>query len=167
MAVHMSSAVRSKARNKDGPDVELPAQRAAEHGAWADSYLEQLLTRDAYSAVGNRSQRKLEAYFQALAAMSAGMPEHKTLYDAANIDRTTATTHDRLLADLFVTEEVTAWSAPPPTRQSCASRPSVTVPALSAQHLVGRAQAAQVRAVNGREVGAVGVLAGEVDPADG
>lgn len=79
--------------------------------AWIDSYLEQLLTRDTYSVVGERDRQKLEAYFRAVAAMSAGVPEHKTLFDAAAINKNTAVSYDKLLADLFVAEEVPAWAA--------------------------------------------------------
>jgi predicted AAA+ superfamily ATPase len=60
--------------------------------------------------LGGRDRRKLDAYFRAVAAMSAGMPDHKTLYDAANIDRNTAITYDSLLDDLFIAEEVPAWA---------------------------------------------------------
>jgi hypothetical protein len=77
---------------------------------WADSYLDQLLTHDAPAAVGQRDQQKLEAYFRAVAAMSAGLPEHKTLYDAAGIDRNTASVYDALLGDLFLADEVPAWA---------------------------------------------------------
>lgn len=77
---------------------------------WVDSYLEQLLTRDTSPSVATRDHQKLEAYFRALASMSAGMPEHKTVYDAAGIDLKTANTYDKLLADLFVAEQVPAWA---------------------------------------------------------
>ncbi len=42
--------------------------------------------------------------------MSAGLPEHKTIFDAAGIDAKTANTYDKLLADLYVAEQVPAWS---------------------------------------------------------
>lgn len=93
------------------PSVLLGNVSADASGTWADSYLEQLLVRDSYSFVGNRDHAKLEAYFRAGAAMSAGTPEHKTLYDAARIDRNTATLYDALLADLYVAEEIPAWAA--------------------------------------------------------
>lgn len=54
--------------------------------AWLDSYLEQLLTRDA-AALSSRAPRQLRRYFQALALNTAGTPQDKTLYDAAGIDR--------------------------------------------------------------------------------
>jgi hypothetical protein len=78
---------------------------------WVASYLEQLLTRDAHPIVANRDQQKLAAYFQAVASMSAGVPAHKTVFDAAGIDAKTAHVYDRLLADLFIAEQVPAWSA--------------------------------------------------------
>jgi uncharacterized protein len=77
---------------------------------WVSSYLDQLLTRDAHDVVGGRNPRKLAAYFEAVAAMSAGQPERKTLFDAAGIDAKTAHTYDRLLEDLCIAEQVPAWS---------------------------------------------------------
>ena len=77
---------------------------------WVSSDLEQLLTRDAHPIVANRDQQKLAAYFRALASMSAGLPEHKTIFDAAGIDAKRANTYDKLLADLYVAEQVPAWS---------------------------------------------------------
>lgn len=78
--------------------------------ALVDSYVEQLLTRDSRRIVGGRDEAKLARYFEALAASSAGIPEHKTLYDAAGIDRKTAASYDALLDSLFIAESVPAWS---------------------------------------------------------
>ncbi len=39
------------------------------------------------------------------------MPEHKTLYDAAAINRKTAVAYDQLLANLFVLDLVPAWAS--------------------------------------------------------
>lgn len=78
---------------------------------WVNSYVEQLLSRDARPETAQRQSRKLASYFQALSAMSAGIPEHKTIFDAAGIDAKTARTYDRLLEDLYVAEQVPAWSA--------------------------------------------------------
>lgn len=75
------------------PAVLLGDMSPAAAVAWIDSYLEQLLTRDTYSVVGARDRQKLEAYFRAVAAMSAGLPEHKTLYDAAAMDQNTTAHH--------------------------------------------------------------------------
>jgi hypothetical protein len=42
-----------------------------------------LLTRDAAIEDGGRDPIRLRRYFQALALMTAGAAEHKTIYDAA------------------------------------------------------------------------------------
>ncbi len=78
---------------------------------WIESYLDQLLTRDGNALVASRDQHKLGRYFEAIAANSAGIPEHKTLFDAAGINRITADIYDELLARLFVTESVPAWAS--------------------------------------------------------
>ena len=78
--------------------------------AWLDGYLEQLLTRDT-ELLGPRDPARLRRYFQALALSTAGLPEHKTLYDAASINRKTAVAYDQLLANLFVLDLVPAWTA--------------------------------------------------------
>ncbi|MGH2904859.1 MAG: DUF4143 domain-containing protein, partial [Solirubrobacteraceae bacterium] len=49
-------------------------------------------------------------YFETLALSTAGLAEHKTLYDAAQIDRKTAAAYDRLLENLLVLEILPAWT---------------------------------------------------------
>ena len=78
---------------------------------WIDSYLDQLLTRDGHSSVAGRDQYKLARYFGAVAASSAGIPEHKTLYDAAEITRGTADIYGGLLSSLFVAQTIPAWTS--------------------------------------------------------
>lgn len=78
--------------------------------ALLDDYVDQLLTRDSSTVIGDRNTVRLLRYFEVLAASSAGIPEHKTLYDAAAIDRRTALAYDALLESLFVVEAVPAWS---------------------------------------------------------
>jgi len=78
---------------------------------WVDSYLEQLLTRDGHLRIADREQYKLARYFEAVAANSAGIVEHKTIYDAAAVDRRTADTYDVLLERLFITEQIPAWTS--------------------------------------------------------
>lgn len=89
------------------PDAVIGSARN-ERDLWLESYLDQLLTRDAAVASG-RDPARLRRYFQALALSSAGLAEHKTLYDAAGIDRKTAEAYDRLLVNLLVVEQVPAW----------------------------------------------------------
>lgn len=78
---------------------------------WIDSYLDQLLTRDSHALTAERDQYKLARYFEAVAANSAGIVEHKTIYDAAGIDRRTADAYDELLGRLYIAEQVPAWSS--------------------------------------------------------
>lgn len=92
------------------PEPVLRLSRGA-RVAWIDSYLEQLVTRDAELLAGPRDPARLRRYLRALAVSSAGMPEHKTLYDAAAINRKTAVAYDQLLANLFVLDLVPAWAS--------------------------------------------------------
>jgi predicted AAA+ superfamily ATPase len=89
------------------PDATV-GSAATERDAWLASYLDQLLTRDA-AAVTGRDPARLRRYFEALALNSAGLAEHKTLYDAAGIDRKTADAYERLLVNLLVVDLVPAW----------------------------------------------------------
>lgn len=79
--------------------------------AWLDSYLEQLLTRDAGQVEGGRDPLRLRRYFEAYALNSAGVVEDKTLYEAAGINRKTALAYERLLGNLLVVESVPAWAS--------------------------------------------------------
>jgi predicted AAA+ superfamily ATPase len=90
------------------PLVALSASSAAP--ALLDDYVDQLLTRDVSTTIRDRDTVRLARYFDVLAASSAGIPEHKTLYDAAAIDRRTALAYDTLLESLFIVESVPAWS---------------------------------------------------------
>ncbi len=89
------------------PAVAINPQRSTFE--WIDSYVEQLITRDSRQ-IARLDELKLDRYFEVLAASSAGLPEHKTLYDAAGINRRTADTYDALLEALYITERVPAWS---------------------------------------------------------
>lgn len=90
-----------------------PVLRLSEEArlAWLAGYLEQLLTRDAEALDGPRDPARLRRYFQALALNTAGLAEHKTLYDAAAINRRTAVAYDQLLENLFVLDAMPAWAS--------------------------------------------------------
>jgi hypothetical protein len=92
------------------PALLLTGQRRR---AWYESYLGDLLTRDAEHLEQPRTRRRdpqrMRRYFEAYALNSAGLADHKTIYDAAHVTRVTALQYDRLLADLFVVEEIRAW----------------------------------------------------------
>lgn len=92
------------------PEVALGLPETAGR-RWLKSYLDQLLNRDAETLAEPRHASRLRAYFDAVALNTAGLPEHKTLYDAAGIDRKTALAYDRLLESLFVLDTLPAWSS--------------------------------------------------------
>jgi uncharacterized protein len=75
------------------------------------AYLDQIVLRDVADLGDRRDPRLLRRYVSAIAANTASAVEHKTLYDAAGIDRRTATAYDTLLEGLFVTEQIPAWSS--------------------------------------------------------
>ncbi len=78
--------------------------------AWLDGYIDQLLTRDVDTFYGrHRDPRLLRRYFEALALNSAGLADGKTLYEAAGIDRKTASAYDGLLTNLLVLDTIPAW----------------------------------------------------------
>lgn len=82
---------------------------------WLESYIDDLLTHDVEQLeeppTRKRDVQRLRRYFEACVLNSAGIPEHKTLYDAAQITRPTAIGYDNLLADLFTVDQVPAWSS--------------------------------------------------------
>ncbi|MGA2164941.1 MAG: DUF4143 domain-containing protein [Solirubrobacteraceae bacterium] len=78
-------------------------------GEWCNGYLDQLLTRDPETLHEDRDPHRLRLYFEAL-ALTAGLAQHKTLYDAAGIDHKTASAYDRLLTNLLVLDPLPAWS---------------------------------------------------------
>jgi uncharacterized protein len=90
----------------------VPALNLAEavRGRWYEGYLEQVVTRDAQLADGGRDPARLQRYVEVLALNSAGVVEHKTLYDAAGINRRTALAYDQLLKNLYLLDEVPAWT---------------------------------------------------------
>jgi predicted AAA+ superfamily ATPase len=78
-----------------------------------DGYLESLLTHDVEQLEEDRGRRvdrsRLRRYFEAYALNSGGVADHKTIYDAAQISRTTAIAYEGMLTDLFVVDQTPAW----------------------------------------------------------
>jgi predicted AAA+ superfamily ATPase len=107
----------------DGPDlrgyVELAlrsgfpeaalAMSANARRRWLESYLEQVLTRDAAVTDGGRDPVRLRRWFQAVAMNTAGVIDDKTLYEAAGINRKTAMAYEALLTRLLLVDAVPAW----------------------------------------------------------
>lgn len=79
-----------------------------ERDRWLESYLDQILTRDA-AGLSGRDPTRMARYFEVLALNSAGIVADSTIYEAAGIDRKTALAYERLLVNLFVLDVVPAW----------------------------------------------------------
>ena len=108
---------------QDAPDlrgyVELALQSGFPEAAlslsgrmrarWIESYLDQLLTRDAMHVAGPRDPAKLRRYFEAYALHSAGLVEDKTLLEAAGLNRKTAMAYEQLLVNLMVIDRARPW----------------------------------------------------------
>ncbi len=78
---------------------------------WIDSYVAELITRDALGVEGGRDPIRLRRYLEALALHSAGIVEHRTLYEAARVSKATAAAYDSLLQNLLVSEELPSWTS--------------------------------------------------------
>lgn len=77
---------------------------------WLDGYVDQLLTRDAIEVQPRRDPTRLRRYLEAYALNSAGNVSDATLLQAAGINRKTAVAYERLLGNLFVVDELPAWT---------------------------------------------------------
>ena len=111
-----------------------PALRLTEEARqrWLESYVDQLLTRDANQIDGGRDPTRLRRYFEAYAVNTAGVVEGKTLYDAAGINRRTAIAYEALLTNLLVVEALPAWTSNRLKRLVLAPKRHVVDPALVA-----------------------------------
>jgi predicted AAA+ superfamily ATPase len=82
---------------------------------WLQSYLADLLTHDVEAledpATKRRDTERLRRYFEAYALNSAGVAEHKKIFDAAGVVRDTATEYEQLLTRLLVVDQVPAWTS--------------------------------------------------------
>ncbi len=78
---------------------------------WLESYIEQLLTRDALQLGNGRDPARLRRYFESYALNSAGVVAEKTLSEAAGIDQKSAAAYERLLTNLLVVEGLPAWTS--------------------------------------------------------
>ncbi|MGH3908440.1 MAG: ATP-binding protein [Pseudonocardiaceae bacterium] len=97
---------------------------------WLASYVDEIVARDGALVDGGRDPVRLRRYLQACAASTAGVVQHKTLYDAAEINRMTATSYDRLLTTLLVIESVPAWSTNRLSRLTTTPKRHLVEPAL-------------------------------------
>lgn len=116
------------------PDAALLSYEPARR-AWLESYIGQLLTRDARLLRGTRDPQLLRRFFEALALNTAGIATDMTLYEAAGIDRKTAVAYEQLLANLLVLEILPAWSANRLSRLGKAGKRYLVDPSLVATAL--------------------------------
>jgi len=78
---------------------------------WLESYVEQIVTRDAMEQDGRRDPAKLRRFLEAFALNSAGVVSDSTLFEAAGINRKTAEAYESLLANLLVVERLPPWTS--------------------------------------------------------
>lgn len=114
-----------------------PALRMTPHGRtrWLEGYVEQLLTRDATGIDPGRDPARLRRYFEAYALNSAGAVSDAALLRAAGINQRTALAYNRLLTNLFVVDDVPAWTSNRLRRLSKGAKRYLVDPALIAAAL--------------------------------
>jgi len=112
---------------------------------WLASYLEDLLTHDVdelEDPMGRRNDpRRLRRYFEAYALNSAGVTEHKKIFDAAGVAKKTGERYEELLSQLLVVDQMPAWTSNRLKRLVRGAKRYVVDPALIAAALRLDAQA--------------------------
>lgn len=109
--------------------VSLASIRTRER--WLASYIDEAVTRDVKISNSEiRDPVRLRRYLRACAANTAGVVEHKTLFDAAQISRATALGYDALLEHLMVIDRLPAWSSNHATRLIRSPKYHLVEPAL-------------------------------------
>ncbi|HWE89636.1 MAG TPA: DUF4143 domain-containing protein [Pseudonocardiaceae bacterium] len=88
------------------PALRLPA---AERGPWLESYVEQLLTRDVAMLSAHRDPQLLRRYLESCALNTAGITDHRTVYEKAGVARATGEAYDQLLRNLLIIDTLPAW----------------------------------------------------------
>lgn len=83
---------------------------ARSRARWLESYVEQLITRDAPELQHGRDPDRLRRYFEAIALNTAGFVEQTTLARAAGVDQRTAAAYEQLLRNLLVVDALPAWT---------------------------------------------------------
>lgn len=79
--------------------------------AWLDSYVDQVVTRDAPTIGPIRDPSRLRRYFETYALNTAGTVADTTVYEAAGVNRRTADSYERLLTNMFLIEAVPSWTS--------------------------------------------------------
>lgn len=90
------------------PVIRLgPEARAA----WLESYVEQVIMRDAPAVEPRRDPTRLRRYFESYALSTAGAATASTIFEAAGVNRKTADAYELLLANMFLIEALPAWTS--------------------------------------------------------
>lgn len=92
------------------PEPSLSLSERA-RARWLESYVEQLVTRDAIGLEPGRDPVRLRRYLEAYTLNSAGIVSDETLLQAAGINRKTASAYEHLLTNLFIAESLPAWTS--------------------------------------------------------
>lgn len=83
--------------------------------AWLESYVADLVTHDVEqlesSPTRRRDTRRLRRYLEAYALNSAGVADHHTIYEAAQVNKVTAVAYEDLLCGLLIAEQIPAWTS--------------------------------------------------------
>jgi uncharacterized protein len=122
--------VRSALRSGFPEALSLESDRA--RTLWLEGYVAQITTRDATGTVGLRDPTRLRRYLEAYALNSAGIVDATTLYEAAGINKKTASAYERILENVFVTETVPAWTSNRLKRLMLSGKRYVTDPGVMA-----------------------------------
>ena len=97
------------------PRPALALRGAHTRASWFESYIADLLSHDIEQLEEPRTRRRdpvrLRRYFEAYALNSAGVCEHKTIYETAQVTKKTADDYEQLLMRLYVIEQVPAWTS--------------------------------------------------------
>jgi uncharacterized protein len=88
------------------PVLRLPP---AERGPWLESYVEQLLTRDVAMLATHRDPQLLRRYLESCALNTAGITDHRTIYETAGVAKATGEAYDHLLRNLLIIDTLPAW----------------------------------------------------------
>lgn len=113
------------------PEPALRAS-AADRALWLESYVDQVVTRDADLVDGGRDPARLRRYFEAYALNTAGVVDDKTLLEAAGINRKTALAYESLLTNLLVIDALPAWTSNRLKRLVLGRKRYIVDPALAA-----------------------------------
>jgi predicted AAA+ superfamily ATPase len=87
------------------PALRLPA---TERGPWLESYIDQLLTRDVAMLATHRDPHLLRRYLEACALNTAGITDHRTIYQTAGVAKATGEAYDQLLRNLLIIDTLPA-----------------------------------------------------------